>query len=393
MAQDLPEAVINLLERCFGEDISCFTVKIEDNTNKNVDGFLSDIIYFSLTNITTNEETNLVVKKALLTQGPFRKTMSSVFQNEIYFYEKLWPVLQQFHGKSPNAKTFLGVPIFYGATKEEGYERILLPDLKMQNYIMHDKREVLEREKLEYIFDFYGQYHAISIAYREMERHDFFQYTKPLKNNFATIFSSERESSFMDTIMQKALDVIVQQKHKNEFERFTKESGQIIANCLDYDGKYPVLLHGDCWSNNMMFKYDENNEICDMKMVDFQMAMTGSAVFDLSLCFYTSVSGKEFNELDHYLRIYHKSLSESLKRYGCDAKKAYPYEILKSEWKKYCKFGFIMGIVLWTVKLEMSRDEVKVKEGSNEPILTIDEERFSEVINNLINHLGENDYL
>lgn len=40
------------------------------------------------------------------------------------------------------------------------------------------------------------------------------------------------------------------------YDKYIKHGLDIIKKAWTYEGKYPLLTHGDCWSNNMMFKYD-----------------------------------------------------------------------------------------------------------------------------------------
>lgn len=46
-------------------------------------------------------------------------------------------------------------------------------------------------------------------------------------------------------------------------------------------GELKVLNHGDCWSANVLFKYDDFNEVVDAKLVDFQMIRVGTFAQDV----------------------------------------------------------------------------------------------------------------
>lgn len=46
--------------------------------------------------------------------------------------------------------------------------------------------------------------------------------------------------------------------------------------------RYFTLMHGDFWSNNMLFKEDpETNEPKEVKLIDFQMTGTGEPFYDI----------------------------------------------------------------------------------------------------------------
>lgn len=77
----------------------------------------------------------------------------------------------------------------------------------------------------------------------------------------------------------------------------------------------------------------------------------------------------------------------------------YPFERLKDEWKKYCPFGFAMGMILWRLKfidegvvVEIT-PEIEDKEFL-EPIKIKEdkEEEYKQKIRDLVYHMYENDF-
>ena len=82
---------------------------------------------------------------------------------------------------------------------------------------------------------------------------------------------------------------------------------------------FNVLTHGDLWNNNLMFKYNEQNEATDALMVDFSAGFFGSPGIDLAylLCS-SSTNDIQEKEIDYLLKFYHQNLVESLKMYKYD---------------------------------------------------------------------------
>lgn len=57
-----------------------------------------------------------------------------------------------------------------------------------------------------------------------------------------------------------------------------------------------VVLHGDCWMNNIMFKEDPvTKKVLDAKFIDLQIVRYGSPVLDLLYCLYTC-TGHDFRQ-------------------------------------------------------------------------------------------------
>ncbi|KAK9712055.1 Ecdysteroid kinase-like family [Popillia japonica] len=84
----------------------------------------------------------------------------------------------------------------------------------------------------------------------------------------------------------------------------------------DYINEYSILTQGDCWCNNMMFKYPAEGPKypTDIMLIDWQLLRQASPVFDISYFFYTIASEDALNNLDDYLRIYHEELSKRITR-------------------------------------------------------------------------------
>lgn len=91
-------------------------------------------------------------------------------------------------------------------------------------------------------------------------------------------------------------------------------------------------------------------------------------------------------------------MSNTLKDFGLDANKVYAFNTLKEEWRKYCKFGFAMGIMIWRVKFvdkENMPDIVDYQEGDELKPLKIaadKEDEYRQIIRDLVLHMNNNNY-
>lgn len=78
--------------------------------------------------------------------------------------------------------------------------------------------------------------------------------------------------------------------------------------------EFNVLNHGDCWCNNIMFKYNESGEREDTILVDFQMGKYGTPCQDLLYFIFSSVKQEiRLKEFDFFIRFYHENLKVNLK--------------------------------------------------------------------------------
>jgi len=71
-----------------------------------------------------------------------------------------------------------------------------------------------------------------------------------------------------------------------------------------------VILHGDCWMNNMMFRY-ENNQPDAVKLIDFQISFYNSFANDLQYFIFSSAKADVItNSLDELLTKYFEKFIE-----------------------------------------------------------------------------------
>lgn len=258
MNTTVPSKVYEILKKAVNGNIDNFIVHVDD-PNKKGEGFLGQIFFISLKDRITGKELNFVVKQAL-SQESVREhhPIRNVFLNEIYFYTKLWPELSDFQERIPSPIRFLHLPKYFAATSEDNFERLLIENLKYQGFVMHEKEKVLEIEKIEFIFKIYGKFHAMSFAYKALNPAKYSELVKGVSDLWM-VYSNK--TSFQDSAklayeaslecFQPGVDDVIIEKCKDHINTAVG----LFKKSLD-NGQYTCVTHGDCWSNNMMFKYD-----------------------------------------------------------------------------------------------------------------------------------------
>ncbi|XP_018566831.1 uncharacterized protein LOC108907576 [Anoplophora glabripennis] len=398
----VPLKIYEILEKAVNGNIENFEVNVQD-PNKKGEGFLGQIFFVSLRDKYTGKQLHFVVKQAFSEQNirdmhPIR----DVFVTEIYFYKKLWPKLLKFQEKVSPANRFVHLAKCFATASEENCERLLLENLKYQGFVMHDKKKALEKEQFEFIFKVYGKLHAISFAYKALDPESLLELVEGVTDVWIVMSHKSHFHDAVKIIHEESLEYLepsVEGAIIKKYKHYVDDGLDLLLKSLA-KGKYTAITHGDCWSNNMMFKYDNSGETVDVRFLDFQMFRVGSPVCDLSYCLYSGGTKEVFDDLDHLLHVYHDSLSESLREYGCDPMELYPLEALKNDWKVHCQFGAAMGLMLWRAKLtydndvmdlsDMCEDEEGVKKFFQ---ANCDENTFKERVRDIVTHLYENNYI
>ncbi|XP_065163569.1 uncharacterized protein [Atheta coriaria] len=322
-------------------------VNIETGSNPG-DGYMS---FLTRVDITTDDDKEVhVVMKGAPRIEEFRKLtpVHDAFLRETLFYEEVVPTFRKFQTETcPVREPFDATAKFYHACKDNMKEVLVMENIKTKGFKLWDRMKYMDNQHIELVLKTYGKYHAVSYA---MQQQDPEGYARLKEKMILDVFRLDNVDPAMFEIFDAAL-----QRVKPLFADDAKASKKLndyrpieIWEAMIQDlGDYPVICHGDCWVNNMMFKYDDVNDptkptkIC---LLDFQIMRLGSPVSDLSYFFYVSAPKQYLDQLDKYLRVYHDSLTSSLLEMKC--KVTMSFEDLKKEWKRGAVAGYNMSLVV-----------------------------------------------
>lgn len=207
-----------------------------------------------------------------------------------------------------------------GTIDVEPNECLLLDDLTTKDFVMIDRRkENITVDHVILIMKSLGKLHAISFALKDQQPEKF----KEITSNLTEIFLSSNSSivDYFEMMKQKLFDVISNEDDKHlkvKIEKLCEKSQFTIAReCIagELAEPYAVMCHGDCWTNNTLFKNDKNNKPSEVCLIDWQITRYASPVTDL-LYYLFSCIPKELRDshYDTFLKVYHESLSNHLTR-------------------------------------------------------------------------------
>uniref|UniRef100_A0A1L8DYK7 Putative ecdysteroid kinase n=1 Tax=Nyssomyia neivai TaxID=330878 RepID=A0A1L8DYK7_9DIPT len=262
------------------------------------------------------QQTKLIVK--ILPLGDRGKFMEkhNIFNREIYVYEKILPQisaqLMQIGCTTKIAPTCIAVLTEPCA--------LVLEDLCNSNYKMLNRREGLNLEQTMHVLTNIAKFHAASVKIYEIN-------PKLMENLFKNSIS-ECINSFC--IFYSLGMVCLRQLVEKwaGFEEIAKKlqilQDKIVEKVFENFGRkctFNVLNHNDLWTNNVMFKYNAQEQLINSAIIDFQFVYWGSPAFDLNFFLYTSVEDcvrkANWNFFVHH---YHRILIRTLKKLKTSSK-------------------------------------------------------------------------
>jgi thiamine kinase-like enzyme len=338
------------------ENLDDFSVNILGNSEKG-DGYAGDIVFVRLISAIAHaaKEYNIVLKCSKRSETLRKITpIKEAFTNEIYVYNTVLPVFTQFQRKHGIENPFDSVPKYYGRFTDENTEVLVFENLKSAGYSLWNKKNPLTRKHINMVVEEYGKFHAISFAMQDQQPEKF----QELHSDLQDVFKQFMTLSAFENMFSKGFDEVcdllkgdLEDETLIIWKNFRNQLNYIFSEMCQQPDVKKVILHGDCWSNNFMYKHAADNEILPVKvaMLDWQISKYSSPILDLSYFLFACISKEDIEDLDEILRLYHKSLSSHLQRMGADSTKLYPLDTFLKDWKKFGRFGASMSSLLFKV--------------------------------------------
>jgi Domain of unknown function (DUF227). len=200
---------------------------------------------------------------------------------------------------------------------------ILLQNLKTLNYRLGDRREGLDLKHVQLVVSKLARFHALSVALKLLKPQVFKDTVlKACKPHYKGFSEAEIKTGSLNLL--KIIDTIPGcENYIQQVQKGLELADQIELNTLLLPPRepYATFSHTDLWVNNMMFRYDSDNENypVGVKFLDFQGNVYDSPVKDLLFFLYTSAAeGVVENNYDELICLYHQNFTDCLKGVGCD---------------------------------------------------------------------------
>ncbi|XP_022909730.2 uncharacterized protein [Onthophagus taurus] len=302
----------------------------------------------------TNEENvmNWVIKTA--PNNELYRTLlkvSLLYTREAYVYEHVFPIFKNFQLEKKILKPFQEYPQLIFTTLEPMIESIVMEDMKSIGYSMTNRQEPLGLNYIKLVMKTYAKFHAISYALRDQKPDVFKTLTGNVEDIIKETLHEEMAYKTQGPMIMSALESLDPVKDARaiiKFKKFAEKFVEIVKTTINKVNHYSVIGHGDSWTNNILWKYeDPNNPTIPTKvcLLDWQVARYGSPALDLSYFLFTCTD-KEFRDhhYDDMIRLYYYTLCDHLNALGSDPEVLLPFDVLQKELKEFSVVGMYMSI-------------------------------------------------
>ncbi|XP_032682297.1 uncharacterized protein LOC116849347 isoform X2 [Odontomachus brunneus] len=183
--------------------------------------------------------------------------MSLFHRREVFFYREVLPIFKKTLKKHGGIADLF--PTFHGANEESEKDVLILGNLTLEGFTMKSSR-IMDYPHVSLALRYLGEFHAYSFITRVADPISFDklkQMEEPLfcrKSNF----ENDEYIHHICSIVGKVL--LDEEKHY--IERYQQFTDNFIPNLKDVvNGNaaepYAVVNHGDAWTNNILYKYEQ----------------------------------------------------------------------------------------------------------------------------------------
>lgn len=281
------------------------------------------------------------IPKSLSRRLTFRS--DEFFRNEINFYEIVLPALLKFQSSKNLTDPFTNYAKIFLSYCDGVNDVICLEDASVQKFGSAVRQEGIDYEHCKLTFKALAQFHAISIAMKNQEPKEFDKIRNAIFETYYDDILWDWYEKFWERLCYVAIDAVEKEFPGSIYLDKIKEFAvperykDMIKAAKTYETG--VISHGDCWTNNFLYKYVDNKPV-DAKLIDFQLSRCASPILDISFFIYACTTQElRLKHYDELMEYYYSVLSKQIKEMGSDPGKVYSYELFMDEVKKYSFFG------------------------------------------------------
>lgn len=187
-----------------------------------------------------------------------------VYSREILMYTMVLPTFDELQKKNPPSEPFKHYPRFITSSMEEMNETVIMENLKAKGYVMKNRREPLDYAHTRYVLTHYAKFHALSFALRDQDPKKFKEIEDSLQGHFFNGSNREAMQTSLAATCVRAFKCFTEENSEElKLLRYLEENAYDV---LEYScggssvGKEAVVIHGDSWINNMLFKYEVSHQ-------------------------------------------------------------------------------------------------------------------------------------
>jgi len=347
-----------------GAEAKLVSFKVVDFTAKGdnyVSLVTSVVVDYCLGDEQVKEVTYVVKCNPQMTMETMGDSVAFVFEKETIFYEQILPELNSVLKSLELPK--LSVPQMFYSSAEPKRDLIFLEDMRKKGFKMHDRKKGLDMEHATLVIKELARLHASSKILFERAGKDIalkkYGLNEKVYDKFPQLddmYTEWFKSSFV-SISDTLAETEGYEKASKSLKALAPQAYSLLLQGMKPVEQFAAICHGDCWSNNLLFRY-ENEKPVEVCLVDLQVHGHSSVAADLQTLLTTSFDGPtRKRELHNLLSLYYSELENCAKL--STTKLKFSKEELHEEYKAKNMYGLTMALISMPIILAEGADTLE----------------------------------
>lgn len=219
------------------------------------DGYLSRSHAITI-NVENGDPWELFVKEGLhITPNTAILRLEECYANEILFYDNIYPAYLKFVNEKGAKNCLSYVPKCYGTSSTN---IIGLENLKSKGFEIFDNSKMMNNEHIELVLKTMAKLHAISFAFKDQKGAEY-EILVGKTTNVKELQVNEHLDVTRKVWVDEFIASLDPMEDKNiliKLDNLGDRLNHYYRESVGLKSEYSILIHGDCWSNNIMFLYE-----------------------------------------------------------------------------------------------------------------------------------------
>lgn len=185
---------------------------------------------------------------------------SEPYIREVEVYQTTFPALSAFLRKKNASFSLDFIPKCFGAFIIQETAVVVLENLSIDGYQLHNHLHPMNLDHLKLIFENYAKLHATSFAMKDQLPEEYQELTRNLtwigENYWQVKQYKLKYESHNDKLCKMLSDAGYEELVKRWSEYIKRGSYNILCEIENFKVEETCLTQTDCWNNNFMFKYN-----------------------------------------------------------------------------------------------------------------------------------------
>ncbi|EDV91300.1 uncharacterized protein LOC6568322 [Drosophila grimshawi] len=264
------------------------------------------------------ETTTFIVKTTFADKDPAAEFLEQygIYTREMDMYEEVLPklaiILQQ--DLDDHRKMFAGT-----VCVDRERDSIMFEDMSLESYTTADRIKQLDLQHTQLVLEKLAKFHAAGALLNEKNPGIFDKkYDRCFFNSHTRAYEPLMKNMLRSLIASIEDDKLLHQRYASKLNGLIEHIMEYSERAMEVNKEdFVTLCHGDLWTTNTMFNYDEQGKPNNVILIDFQFSVYSSPAIDLHYFFSTSLQDDlyQYHQME-LIQFYYQKLVESLTKLG-----------------------------------------------------------------------------